>query len=215
MTNDVFGLENAAVPETNTPTAVKGSNATVVSRELSSSNPLVDQSNDVVEQGYDEEEVEVLPDNVTVLSSGVAVVINEDGADELSRDMILKIFQAVKIDGKGNVIQTESVSDNIKAASSIQLLQDSLLGNFVTLYRTISEEVELGNVPANWKTKLRRTPILTVEYDFNDPDDVTFMFLKFFAFKTPEDWAILTERTFSKLQNSNPQKPPPPKRRKN
>jgi len=163
-------------------------------------NKNVDVSvNDEMEEVKLKEQVEqTLPSGVYKLSNGVLIRIDqaELATSEVAKNLMIGVFKTIKLDKNGQIKDT---SDPVKSADSIIQLQDTLLSNFVTLYRTIEEELNNNSLlDKKWFNKLKRSPMLTQNLDLEDEDDINYLFLKYVAFSTQEDWALLIEKTIGK-----------------
>lgn len=154
-------------------------------------------ANKNVEEVVTTEVVETLklPDNQYKLSSGVIVeiVVDAVASSEVIKNLMLNVFKVVKLEKNGTI---KEGGDSIEKADKIIQLQDTLLSNFVTLVGSISEYMtSIPTIDKSWLKKLRRSNLLIGNLDLDDEDDVNYLFLKYVAFASPEDWQLLMEKT--------------------
>ena len=141
------------------------------------------------------EETLKLPDNQYKLSSGVIVeiVVDAVASSEVIKNLMLNVFKVVKLEKNGTI---KEGGDSIEKADKIIQLQDTLLSNFVTLVGSIQNYMtSIPTIDKSWLKKLRRSNLLIGNLDLDDEDDVNYLFLKYVAFSSPEDWQLLMEKT--------------------
>jgi hypothetical protein len=140
----------------------------------------------------------VIPSEATQLSSGVYVLFTRLNRS-ISTDLTIKTFNNVNVDKKGNLITDNlSTKDQMNMAKSISEYHSTLIMQGVELVGEIEDYSEKLELPENWVKKLFRTGLVDQRYyDVNDPDDVEFLFLRYYAFQNEEDWALLSQKTLN------------------
>ncbi len=139
-----------------------------------------------------------IPEDAEQLSSGVYVIFNRLNRS-ISTDLTIKTFNNVNLDKKGNLV-TDSLStkDQMNMAKSISDYHSTLIMQGVELVGEIEDYAEKLELPANWTKKLFRTGLVNEKYyDVSDEDDVKFLFLRYYAFQSEDDWSLLSQRTLN------------------
>lgn len=139
-----------------------------------------------------------IPEDAAQLSSGVWVVFNRLNRS-ISTDLTIKTFNNVNLDKKGNLVTDNlNTKDQMNMAKSISEYHSTLIMQGVELVGTVDDYREQMDLPDNWVKKLFRTGLVNEKYfDVTDEDDVEFLFLRYYAFQSEDDWALLSQRTLN------------------
>lgn len=177
-----------------TPSYVNGQVAQVAGVETVPQSTVQPQATEPVQTTP----VNVIPENAEKLSSGVYVIFNKLNRS-ISTDLTIKTFNNVNLDKKGNLVTDNlSTKDQMNMAKSISEYHSTLIMQGVELVGDVDDYAEQLDLPDNWVKKLFRTGLVDQRYyDVNDPDDVKFLFLRYYAFQNEEDWALLSQRTLN------------------
>ncbi len=140
---------------------------------------------------------DVTPSNVHTLSTGVRVQFNGPLLETMMQSILTHTFVDANLDEEGKVREdTGDADQNIAQAAAMLRYNGALLsalnGDYepvVTLYDGLPDDSgkKLG--------ALRRNPLVAAKFphiNWSDGTDREFMFLNYFAFKTAEDWALLS-----------------------
>ncbi len=128
------------------------------------------------------------------LSTGIKVNFSRLPPN-INQDVVLATFGGMKFDKEGKLKDTSDTTENIKTATKVMKYHSTLITWGVELVGTISEYVEQGFVPKKWLKLLQQSEILDLsKYDFDDEDDIKFLFLRYYAFKSQDDWALLSSQ---------------------
>ena len=128
------------------------------------------------------------------LSSGVKVVFTRI-PESIATDVMVNSFKHLKFDDKGNLKDTKNVTEQLEAASKIQKYHNKLIAFGVSLVGEISDYVELAGIGDNWLNKLKYAETDLSAFDLTDTNDLTFIFLRHYGFKSPEDFEALSKNT--------------------
>lgn len=130
------------------------------------------------------------------LSTGVKVVFNKLSRQK-SQELVVATFKASKLDKKGN-LTGEDASQNLKTADNLLQYHNTLIANGVTLVGKIED---YSQIDSKWLKKLQRSNFVNIaNFDLTDEDDVVFLFLRYEAFVTEEDWKLLSEQVLNTEQ---------------
>lgn len=126
--------------------------------------------------------------NTTVLSTGVEVKFVPLAANEV-QDLVLASFSGMNL----NAMQGDEV---LAHGEKILRYNTTLIQDGVFLVKPLSEVVADLKLEAKWLQKLLRSGKVldTNLYNLSDERDREILFLRFHAFKTEEDFKLLTEK---------------------
>lgn len=139
-----------------------------------------------------------IPEEAVQLSSGVYVIFNKLNRS-ISTDLTIKTFNNVNLDKKGKLVSDNlSTKEQMNMAKSISDYHSTLIMQGVQLWGEVEDYKEEFDLPSNWLRMLFRTGLINDKYyDENDPDDVKFLFLRYYAFQSEDDWATLSQNTLN------------------
>jgi hypothetical protein len=140
----------------------------------------------------------VIPAGAEKLSSGVYVIFHKLNRS-ISTDLTIKTFNNVNLDKKGRLVADNlSTKDQMNMAKSISEYHSTLIMQGVELVGEIDDYEDEIELPENWVKKLFRTGLVNEKYyDVSDPDDIKFLFLRYYAFRNEDDWSLLSQNTLS------------------
>ena len=140
---------------------------------------------------------EVVPSNVYKLSSGHRVKIESDMLDSISQMTITHTFSKTNMDNEGKLVDDGDNNSRIGLALAMFNYNSSLLsavnGQFervVTLYDGLPKA-------KGWKQWMKTNPMVAESHphlDLSSPEDQEFLFLRYFAFASEEDWKLLSDK---------------------
>ena len=136
-------------------------------------------------------------DNQFTLSSGVKVTFRKMG-EQASQRAFTRLLQESKLNKKGELQQSDDPNENLKLLARMDAYYDSLIAFGVTLVGNISDYVKLEHVGKNWLKRLVFAGEDLSKYgDLDDDNDLEFIFLRFYAFTSAEDYQVLSEQVLS------------------
>lgn len=126
--------------------------------------------------------------NTAVLSTGVEVTFVPLAANEV-QDLVLASFSGMNL----NAMQGDEV---LAHGDKILRYNTTLIQDGVFLVKPLNEVVADLQLEPKWLQKLLRSGKLLDAnlYDLNDERDREIILLRFHAFKTEEDFKLLTEK---------------------
>lgn len=136
-----------------------------------------------------------IPSNATELSNGVYVIFTEIPGDKKS-EILLKAFAKANLDKKGNLI-TDNLGpkEQIMLAKNVSDYHTALITWGVELVGTPEDYFDKLGLSGNWLNKLIRSGFIDSDlYDFSDPSEVAFIFLRYAAFNSDKDWQLLSNK---------------------
>lgn len=170
-------------------------NIPVVNGNVVATEPTVPvQTTPVVEEAP----AKVIPPEAVQLSSGVYVIFHRLNRS-ISTDLTIKTFNNVNLDKKGNLVTDNlNTKDQMNMARSISEYHSTLIMQGVDLWGDVEDYREQLGLPQNWVKALFRSGLINDKYyDLSDPDDVEFLFLRYYAFQDENDWALLSQNTLN------------------
>lgn len=112
----------------------------------------------------------------------------------INQEVVLSTFGGLKFDREGKLKDNTDTQENIKVAQRVMKYHSTLITWGVELVGTIDEYIKAGVVKSNWLKMLMRSASFDLDkYDMDDEDDQKFLFLRYYAFQTAEDWEALSK----------------------
>lgn len=142
-------------------------------------------------------------ETIVTLSTGTQVKFNKMPAGE-AQDLVIELMEKISLTETGEIITTDmTLEDQVEFAQVVQTAHDKIL--IAGMLSPDNPPVALvSKLPTNdmWlKVLLMRKDVreklsaFTVEQITKDKTIKTFLFLRYMAFKTQEDWELITTKT--------------------
>lgn len=128
------------------------------------------------------------------LSSGVKVEFTRI-PESIATDVMVHSFSDLKFDKNGQLKDTQKLDEQLAAAAKIQSYHNKLIAYGVTLVGSIEDYTNVPEIGTKWLSKLKRADVDLSKYDLTDDDDLEFIFLRHYAFKSAADFEALSRFT--------------------
>lgn len=141
---------------------------------------------------------EIVPDNVYTLSSGYRVLIKDGILDSLTQAIITQTFSKTSMDeDTGELVSADTDGDRIKLASALYNYHSALLSAVDTNFDRVVQLYDDLPSDSRWLASLRQNAIVAELHPgitFTKPEDKEFLFLRYVAFVSEDDWALLSNK---------------------
>lgn len=130
-------------------------------------------------------------ESVVQLSTGVLVRFHTIPST-IAQEIVTSIFEDTQLTSDGRIRENLSQSEQLALASSMMDLNSALIS---------AGGVELvSELPKDnsWLDALSLNPVIARKHpriDFNRPNHIKFLFLRYEAFDSEDDWAMLSQNT--------------------
>jgi hypothetical protein len=124
---------------------------------------------------------------IRTLSSGVKVKFGMLPAS-IKQKVTVTIFENTKLKN-GQIVVNNDSNDQLKLAAKVMEYHDALISWGVELVGDIDTYVANGVVDKRWEKRLQQSGIASIADDL----DREFAFLRYIAFASEDDWALLGE----------------------